>query len=245
MESTLDTSYILGLLVIAILLGVKHAFDADHLVAVSGLLTHSQTTRKTISLSVSWALGHMATATVLTIVLFIFRESIFLPMLANLELLVPVMLIVIALFTIAWEFNLIHFHRHSHGVTDVADAKEHTHLHVHLSTSSQREHGTMVGIGVIHGIASNDELLLLFTLTLGIQDLLGILFGVLLFTVGVIMGMIGYGISVNYPAKRFGQKRVTRVINLSIATLSLVYAIWLLLGLQGINIFEIFSPNNS
>ncbi|MFW9777473.1 MAG: hypothetical protein ACFFE8_01385 [Candidatus Heimdallarchaeota archaeon] len=244
MESTLETSYILGLLVIAVLLGIKHAFDADHLVAVSGLLTHSQTTRKTISLSVSWALGHMATATVLTIVLFIFRESIFLPMLANLELLVPVMLIIIAIFTIAWEFNLIHFHRHSHGV-EVDEAKEHTHLHVHLSSSSQREHGTMVGIGVIHGIASNDELLLLFTLTLGIQDLLSILFGVLLFTTGVIIGMIGYGVSVNYPAQKFGQKRVTRVINLSIAALSLVYAIWLLLGLQGINIFEIFSPGNS
>ena len=226
------------------LLGIKHAFDADHLVAVSGLLTHSRTTRKTITLSVSWALGHMVTASLLTIVLFFFRETLFLPILENLELIVPFMLILIALLTIAWEFELIHFHRHSHGEKDVQEAKEHTHLHVHLSTSSQREHGTMVGIGIIHGIASNDELLLLFTLTLGIQELPGILLGVLVFTVGVIIGMVGYGVSVNYPAQKFGHKRVTRVVNVSISILSIVYAVWLLMGLEGINIFDILAPNN-
>lgn len=227
------------------LLGMKHAFDADHLVAVSGLLTHSRTTRKTITLSVSWALGHMITASLLTIVLFFFRETLLLPILASLDLLVPVMLILIALFTIAWEFELIHFHRHSHGVEKVQQPKEHSHLHLHLSTTQRREHGAMIGIGVIHGIASNDELLLLFTLTLGIQELPGILLGVLVFTMGVIVGMVGYGVSINYPAQKFGHKRVTRTINISIAVLSIVYAVWLLIGLEGINILGIFGSSNS
>ncbi len=99
----------IGLLILAIILGIKHSFDADHLVAVSGLLTNSQSTRKTAVLSVSWALGHMITASILTIILFTFRETVLKVLLTNLELLVPIMLIIIAFFTLAWEFDWFHF----------------------------------------------------------------------------------------------------------------------------------------
>ena len=46
-----------------------------------------------------------------------------------------------------------------------------------------------MGIGFIHGIASNDELLLLFTLTFGANSLEEILFGVGIFTIGVVAGI--------------------------------------------------------
>ncbi|UCG01088.1 MAG: sulfite exporter TauE/SafE family protein [Candidatus Heimdallarchaeota archaeon] len=229
-----------GLLIFAIILGVKHSFDADHLVAVSGILTNSQT-KRTTSLSISWALGHMVTASILTIILYTFRETLLKAVLSNLELLVPVMLIIIAIFTLAWEFDLLHYHRHSHNcehqLRDADQKKEHAHFHFH--GSSKKEHGTMVGIGIIHGIASNDELLLLFTLTIGIEELSGILLGVLFFTVGVIMGMILYGWSLNYPVQKWGQKKVTRTVNVTIASLSILYAFWLLLGLDGLNLFEV------
>ena len=115
--------------------------------------------------------------------------------------------------------------------------KEHAHLHLH--GISKKEHGAMVGIGIIHGLASNDELLLLFTLTIGIEELSGILLGVVFFTLGVILGMVVYGLSINFPVQKWGQKRVTRVVNVTIASISIIYAIWLLLGLEGLNVFEV------
>ncbi|MFX1505299.1 MAG: sulfite exporter TauE/SafE family protein [Promethearchaeota archaeon] len=225
-----------GLLIFAIVLGIKHSFDADHLVAVSGMLTNSQT-KRTTTLSVSWALGHMITASILTIILYTFRESILKVFLNNLEILVPIMLIIIALFTLAWEFDLLHYHRHKHQQENVDHQKEHSHFHLH--GTSKKDHGAMVGIGIIHGIASNDELLLLFTLTIGIEELSGILLGVLFFTVGVILGMVVYGFSINYPIQKWGQKRVTRIVNVAIASVSILYAVWLLLGLEGLNVFEV------
>lgn len=229
----------IGLLIFAIILGVKHSFDADHLVAVSGLLSNSKSTKRTAFLSLSWALGHMITASILTIILYTFRETILKSLLSNLELLVPIMLIIIAILTLAWEFDLLHYHQHEHQLEDIDQTTEHGHFHLHISGTSKKEHGTMVGIGIIHGIASNDELLLLFTLTIGIEELSSILLGVLFFTVGVITGMVIYGLSINYPVQKWGQKKVTRTVNVTIASLSIFYAIWLLLGLEGLNIFEV------
>ncbi|MHA1977566.1 MAG: urease accessory protein UreH domain-containing protein [Candidatus Hodarchaeales archaeon] len=224
----------LGLWTFAILLGIKHSFDADHLVAVTSVLSNAPNTKYTTKLSISWALGHMVTASLLTIILFSFKETLLKEILANAELLVPFMLIGIALVTLAWEFDLLHFHRHEHSQAE--ESKEHTHLHLHFPKLN--EHGTMVGIGIIHGLASNDELLLLFTLTLGINELWAILVGVMFFTIGVIGGMVTYGWLINFPNKRWGEKRVTRVVNISIAVVTLAYATWLLLGLEGINIVE-------
>jgi hypothetical protein len=228
-----------GLWIFAVLLGIKHSFDADHLVAVTGVLSNAPNSKYTTRLSISWALGHMITASLLTILLFSFKKTLLREILSNAEILVPFMLILIAVMTIAWEFDYLHFHRHEHAQEDVEETKEHSHLHFHLPNLS--EHGTMVGIGIIHGLASNDELLLLFTLTLGMDELWAILIGVIFFTVGVIGGMVIYGWLISFPSQRWGKKRVTRTINLSIASVTLIYAFWLLLGLEGINIFEVFA----
>ena len=235
-----DLVFIISLFAFALILGIKHSFDADHLVAVSGLLTRSPTIRRTSMLSLSWALGHMVTASIITIILFTFKETLFKDFLANLDILVPIMLIVIAILTLAFEFNLIHIHKHKHEDQSSIITKEHTHVHTHILGSNKRDHSSMVGIGIIHGIASNDELLVLLTLTIGFQDLLGVLLGVGVFTIGVIIGMVAFGISINFPVQKWGTKRVTRTINVSIASLSIFYAIWLLAGIDGLNILELF-----
>ncbi len=235
----MEIAAVVGLWFFAILLGIKHSFDADHLVAVTGVLSNASSTKYTTKLSISWALGHMITASILTIILFSFKETLLKEILENAELLVPFMLIVIALLTLAWEFDLIHFHRHKHIQNDIEKGREHTHLHLHWPKLN--EHGTMMGIGIIHGLASNDELLLLFTSTLAFDELWAILVGVMFFTVGVIGGMVTYGWLMNFPNQRWGEKRVTRVVNVTIATVTIAYAVWLLLGLEGINVVEVLS----
>ena len=264
---------ILGL---AILLGIKHSFDADHLMAVSSLLMNSESRKRTVTMSISWSLGHMVTASILTLILFIFRETLLSSLLENMEILVGVMLLVIGLITLAVEFNLISFHKHSHktaelmsGEKQISELQEgsepsttvqthshhhihniksfvgeehkvhHTHSHQHVA-QPKKKHGLMIGIGFIQGIASNDELLLLLTLTLGIQELPILLMSVVMFSLGVVIGMIVYGLTIHYPMEKWGKEKVSRFGNVLLAGLSIFYAVWIFLGKEGLNIFNLF-----
>src|SRR5688500_4439362 len=50
----------LSIVGIGFLLGVKHAFDADHLVAVSTLVTEHRSLRAAARIGILWRLGHTA-----------------------------------------------------------------------------------------------------------------------------------------------------------------------------------------
>src|SRR6058998_3080495 len=80
-------------MVLALVLGFKHSYDADHLVAVSNLITRSGSVRKTSLMSVAWAAGHMVTAAIITVLLYTFRQTLLTEFLAHLDLLVAVMLL--------------------------------------------------------------------------------------------------------------------------------------------------------
>src|SRR2546421_610305 len=147
-------------MVLALALGFKHSYDADHLVAVSNLITRSGSIRKTSLMSMSWAAGHMVTAAIITVLLYTFRQAILSDLLGHLNLLVAIMLLFIGVVGLLWEFNLFHVHEHWHGL--VQHRHFHTWLHGHLTKHG--EHKTMFSIGLIHGLASNDQLPALFVL---------------------------------------------------------------------------------
>src|SRR5436190_1859640 len=83
-------------MVLALVLGFKHSYDADHLVAVSNLITRSGSVRKTSLMSVAWAAGHMVTAAIITVLLYTFRQTLLTEFLAHLDLLVAVMVLGVA-----------------------------------------------------------------------------------------------------------------------------------------------------
>lgn len=213
----------LFLLGLAIALGFKHAYDPDHLVVVSNLIARSKGLKKTTLMSMSWALGHMLTAATLAVVLFVFREAFLAEWLAALEILVVIMLIVVGVLALLWEFNVLHVHEHWHGLF------EHRHLHTHAGEHGG--HGAMFSIGVVHGAASNDELLLLLIVALGVTSLGGLVVSVAAFTMGVVLGMILFGIGMSYPLLRWRKDRIRRTVTVAAALLSLAYAALLLLGL--------------
>lgn len=220
-------------IVLALALGFKHSYDADHLVAVSNLITRSRSIRKTGLMSVSWAIGHMLTAAILTVILYTFGRTLLLEFIEHLELLVAVMLLLIGVIGLLWEFNVFHVHEHWHGL--VQHRHLHTWLHGHLTKHG--EHKTMFSIGIVHGIASNDELLVLLLVALGVATLGGILIGVAVFSLGVVAGMMVFAVGLNYPIVRWGNGRVQRVVNTVVAVLSIVYAALLFTGFGGFNPF--------
>lgn len=213
---------------LALALGFKHSYDADHLVAVSNLLTRSKSLRRTAWMSISWAAGHMITAAVVTVILFAFRETFLREFLAHLEIAVAVMLVAIGVLGLLIEFDLLHRHLHRHG------SEEHIHAHLHMTHS--QEHRAMFGIGIVHGLASNDELLILFGASLSVSSLAELLGGVGVFSLGVVLGMVLFGIGISYPLSRWGDVRVRRVVNVGAAALSISYAAFLFLGFEGVNL---------
>lgn len=100
---------------IALILGIKHSLDADHVVAISSILLRAPTLQKSVTLSISWALGHMLTASIITFLLYTFKEAFLEKLLGSFEFIVAIMLILIAIMTVAWEFDIIKFGKHSHG----------------------------------------------------------------------------------------------------------------------------------
>jgi len=222
-------------LALALALGFKHSYDADHLVAVSTLLVRSRDLRRTTLMSVSWAAGHMLTASGITVILFVFREALLSTYLAQFEVAVAVMLIAIGVAALLWEFRVLHrlglLHDHPH---------EHaggTHRHPHLHLRRFGDHGTMFGIGIVHGLASNDELLVLLVAAFAIQSLPELLVGVGVFSAGVVLGMILFGLGLSYPMLRWGDAKVRRVVTVVTGVLSIVYGVLLLAGFPGFNLF--------
>jgi hypothetical protein len=175
----------------------------------------------------------MVTAGVITILLYTFRETILSNLFSRLDVLVAVMLLAIGVIGLLWEFNLFHVHEHWHGL--VQHRHFHSWLHKHLQ--EQGEHKTMFSIGIVHGLASNDELLVLFVVALGVTALSGILLGVAVFSLGVVAGMILFAVSLNYPMLRWGQGPVRHVVNTAVAVLSIAYAALLFAGFEGFNPF--------
>ena len=220
-------------MILALALGFKHSYDADHLVAVSNLITRSGSVRKASLMSVSWAAGHMLTAAIITVLLYTFGRALLSDFLGHVELLVAVMLLVIGMVGLLWEFNLFHVHEHWHGL--VQHRHFHTWLHGHLTKHG--EHKTMFSIGIVHGIASNDELLYLLVVALSVATLGGLLLGVAVFSIGVVAGMILFSIGMNYPILRWGSGSMRRVVNTVVAILSIVYAVLLFTGFGGFNPF--------
>jgi len=222
-------------ILLAVALGFKHSYDADHLVAVSNFLARSTSLRKTTLMSVSWAAGHMATASIITVLLYLGRDAFLRDVLGPLEIAVAVMLIALGLLSLAWEFEILpkfgHAHRHRHD-----EEAEHEHVHVH--PRPYRDHGAMFGIGIVHGLASNDELLILFVSALSVTSLAGLILGVAVFSAGVVIGMISFGLALSYPLQRWDKRRVRRAVTIVAAFLSILYGVLILLGFGGFNPFR-------
>jgi hypothetical protein len=221
-------AFLLGL---ALVLGVKHAFDADHLVAVGNVLTRARSVPSAFRLSTAWAAGHLLTAAALSLLLFYGRETIWPGLVARLDLLVPVMLIAIGLWGLLVATRRVHAHRHEH------DGRRHAHLHVHVSESHEAR--KMGAIGLVHGLASNDELLLVLTVVLGAATPLDVLLLVAVFSLGVVLGMGAYAAAIHLSVAEARRPAAAWWTNVTFSVLSIAYAAWLLAGREGINLLPV------
>jgi ABC-type nickel/cobalt efflux system permease component RcnA len=150
---------------VAVLLGLRHATDPDHLTAVSTLIAadHERHTRRAGFLGLSWGLGHATTLALLGLPIVLFNQYLPDPVVRAAEVTIGFVIIALAARLLSrWRHGHFHAHKHAH------DGVEHRHLHAHRSRQSgdhEHEHGhaqllgrspvQSYGIGLIHGIGGS------------------------------------------------------------------------------------------
>src|SRR5436190_8374904 len=205
------TPSIVAVLAIGGLLGLRHAFEPDHLAAVSTLATRPGGRRlwSAARLGLIWGLGH--TVTVGAVALLIIALGVQLP--AGLwpaaELLVAGLLILLGTLVI-WRYVRGRWHMHAHAH---AAAAPHFHLHSHGADPSHGHTHAMVdarrslGFGIAHGLAGSGAIAAL--LVAAVPDTMSRLVYFAAFSTGTIVGMLGVSLTLSVLV-RFAADRGAR-----------------------------------
>jgi len=217
---------IISFMALALVLGFKHSYDSDHLIAVSNILRNVDSVESSIRIGFNWAIGHMLTATIITITLFIFKESFLNNLLPHFEKIVGIMLVVLGSLSLK-DFFSLHSHKHSHG--NIIHSHPHIHLKKHQGKGHSHTH--MFGIGVVQGLASNDELLTLFAASLAVTSLGGLIAALGLFSFGVVLGMVLFTIIFSYPLIKLHSEKIYKFVSFGTGSMGIIYGTLMLFAL--------------
>jgi high-affinity nickel permease len=219
-------------LAVALLLGLRHATDPDHLVAVSTLVASEEERRARTAtiLGLSWGLGHATTLVAFGLPIVAFEG--FLPGWAqrSAELLIGLVIVLLAVRLLArWRRGRFHAHRHAHG------SLVHRHLHAHGSSLKHGHDHTLLrspaqayGIGCIHGVGGSAAVGVLLLASIASRpEAIGALVLFALATaasMAVVSSGLGYVLASPAVARRFDR------LAPALATASLAFGIWYAAG---------------
>ena len=210
--------------ILALVLGFKHSYDADHLIAVSNILRRADSVKSSMKAGFSWAAGHMLTAAIITMLLFIFKKSFLNNVLPHFEKIVGLMLITLGILSLR-DFFSFHSHRHSHG------SIVHSHPHIHAKQDKNHSHRHIFGIGILHGLASNDELLALFAASLAVTSLGGLILALGFFSFGVVIGMVLFALIFSYPLIKMNSEKIYRLVSFGTGSAGILYGALMLFAI--------------
>jgi hypothetical protein len=149
-------------LLLTIYAGFIHAFEADHLLAVSNIVSQRNNIRLSMKDGAFWGLGHASTIFFIGVLMILFKVSIPEHNFHYFEATVGIMLILLAVYRLIkfFQSKKIVIHRHSH--THIGEDLEHKHLHVHFGKESVHHHAHKLayGVGLVHGLAGSGVLVL-------------------------------------------------------------------------------------
>ena len=208
-----------SVLAIGFLLGIKHAIEPDHVIAVSTIASKSRKLWDASLAGVFWGIGHTATLLTIGIILILMKDDISHKWSMSLEFLVGIMLVYL-------------------GITSFLSSrknKQHAHLQEEHSENDQLNKRELsyfksLFIGFVHGLAGSAAMVLL---TMSAVDSVwqGSLY-ILIFGVGTTIGMLVFttilGIPFVLSKKRF---TLSRSLIMFTATISVLFGIYYMYNL--------------
>lgn len=225
MDASLLAAFSLGLL-----LGIQHALDPDHLIAVSTIVSEHKNFKWASLIGAFWGLGHTTTLFIVGLLVIGLRVSIPPRLGEGLEFLVALMLVILGINVLRKAFGAerVHLHTHSHS------PETHTHFHVHDNPHQDHAHSHPFKamrrpfiVGMVHGLAGSAALMLLVLST--IESPLGGLAYIVIFGLGSVGGMLLLSGIISLPfiltAQRFSA--MNRWIRVVAGVASVTFGIYL------------------
>lgn len=204
---------LLAILVLGFFLGMRHATDADHVVAITTIVGRKRTTRAAVAVGALWGLGHAVTLLVVGGAIVLFGVVIPPRVGLSMEMSVAIMLIVLGAMNLAGTLKRIEAvaHEQPNG------APKHEERHALRP----------VLIGVVHGLAGSAAAALLVLAT--IREAAWALLYLAVFGIGTVAGMMLLTTAMVMPlaaaSRRFGS--VERVMARATGVLSIAFGLFL------------------
>ena len=234
-------------------LGMRHATDADHVVAVTTIVSRQSSLRPAALTGLLWGVGHSLTVTIVGAAIILFNVTIPERVGIGMELVVAAMLVLLGLVNMApflsfrparWRqvasrSGHVHSHAHNHG--DYVHTHPHGHspeAHPHRPdktpvASLDRRFGRWklygvlrpVIIGVVHGLAGSAAVTLL--IVAAVREPTWAVAYLLVFGLGTIAGMmlVTYGIASAIRLTAGESATVSRRLGLAAGLASLIFGL--------------------
>jgi high-affinity nickel-transport protein len=242
----------LSLALLGFLLGMRHATDPDHVVAVTTIVAGQRSIRRAAYVGAAWGVGHTLTILLVGSAIIVFKWVIPPRLGLGMEMAVAMMLIILGVLnlggTLRWirrerrtaerpahihshahsHGNCIHTHRHGHApdahphADDVASL---AHIDRALGMTTPYRLVRPLVVGIVHGLAGSAAVALL--VLAAIQMPLWSVAYLLIFGIGTIAGMMVITAAISIPFALTGGQfgRVARSLRVASGILSLGFGL--------------------
>jgi len=241
---------LLSIIAVGFFLGMRHATDPDHVIAVTTFVTQQRDIKKSALIGAFWGIGHTLTIFVVGAAIILFGLVIPPRVGLSMELSVGLMLIILGLMNVRSFMrsvparhaqaasNTVHSHPHQHG--------DYVHTHPHGHTPEAHSHSDdqtplarldrLFGraasyqalrplvIGIVHGLAGSAAVALLVLTT--IRSTRWAIAYLSVFGIGTIAGMMVITMSIASTAHFLGKSpRFSQRLGLASGLLSLAFGL--------------------
>jgi cytochrome c biogenesis protein CcdA len=186
---------LLAILALGFVLGMRHATDSDHVLAVSTIVSRERTPLAAARIGALWGLGHSATILTVGGAIVLFGWVIPPRLGLSMEMSVAVMLVVLGIINLSGAISSIRrvAHRHHHAIE--RSTAEHTAPPAKLRP---------LFIGVVHGVAGSAAVALLVLAT--IKTATTALLYLAIFALGTVAGMMLLTLLMSLPISALSRR---------------------------------------
>jgi ABC-type nickel/cobalt efflux system permease component RcnA len=251
---------LLSILALGFFLGMRHATDPDHVIAVTTIVSRQRSIRQAALIGVLWGLGHTITILIVGSAIILFDLVISPRVGLTMELSVGLMLILLGILNLSGVMRRItetvtpstlEQHAHSHGHGDYVHSHPHGHSpekHGHAEDATpvgwmDRTFGRLglyqivrpLAVGIVHGLAGSAAVALLVLTTIRVPSW-AVLY-LLVFGIGTVAGMmlITAAIAVPFTLSQERFARLNRGLSLASGMVSLAFGLFIVYQMGFVN----------
>ena len=203
--------------VVAIVLGLRHATDPDHLAAVTTLIAsgRDRAARSAARLGLAWGLGPATSLFMFGLPIVVFKAYLPKPVQAAAETSVGVMIALLALWLLVrWRRGLFHLHQ------------DHGHAHAHGSRGRIRTRSPLqaFAIGLVHGMGGSAGVGVLLLASIHDRAVAVAALGLFAFCTAISMAALstGWGLALATSPARNSLARFAPILG----SASLAFGVW-------------------